>query len=46
LELVEPELIRAALKHCKGNRSAAAQRLGIHRETLREKMGRYGIKVE
>ena len=46
LELVEPELIRAALKHCKGNRSAAAQRLGIHRETLREKMGRYGIEVE
>ena len=46
LELVEPQLIRAALKHCRGNRSAAAQRLGIHRETLREKMSRYEIDVD
>ena len=37
-KLLESELIQSTLKHVNGNRSAAAQRLGIHRETLREKL--------
>lgn len=37
-EIVEAELIAAALQHTDGNRSAAAQLLGIHRETLRDKL--------
>jgi len=37
-EIVESELIAAAMKETNGNRSAAAQLLGIHRETLREKL--------
>ncbi len=40
----EPPLLRAALESCDGNRAAAAQRLGIHRATLREKLKRYGIE--
>jgi len=37
-QIVESELITAAMKQTNGNRSAAAQLLGIHRETLREKL--------
>lgn len=40
VEIVESELIAEALKLSGGNRSAAAKRLGIHRETLREKLAR------
>ncbi len=36
--IVEAELITAALEATNGNRSAAAQLLGIHRETLRDKL--------
>ena len=43
LGLVEPPLMRAALEQCRGNRAAAAQLLGIHRATLRQKLRRYGI---
>jgi two-component system nitrogen regulation response regulator GlnG len=43
LELVEPPVLRAALEHCRGNRAAAAQMLGIHRATLRQKLRKYGI---
>jgi two-component system nitrogen regulation response regulator GlnG len=43
LELVEPPLLRAVLEQCGGNRAAAAQRLGIHRATLRQKLRKYGI---
>ena len=39
-ELLESELIEAAIEHAQGNRTAAAQRLGIHRETLREKLSK------
>ena len=39
-KLLESELIQSTLKHVNGNRSAAAQRLGIHRETLREKLSK------
>lgn len=43
LELVEPPLLRVVLEHCKGNRAAAAQLLGIHRATLRQRLRGYGI---
>lgn len=38
IELVERELIKSALLSAEGNRSAAAKLLGIHRETMRQKM--------
>ncbi len=44
LELVEPPLLRAALEHSRHNRAAAAQLLGIHRATLRQKLRRHGIE--
>jgi two-component system nitrogen regulation response regulator GlnG len=44
LELVEPPLLRAVLEECRGNRAAAAQALGIHRATLRQKLRKYGIE--
>lgn len=37
-EIIEAELITAALEETDQNRSAAAKLLGIHRETLREKL--------
>jgi two-component system nitrogen regulation response regulator GlnG len=43
LELVEPPMLRAVLEQCRGNRAAAAQMLGIHRATLRQKLRKYGI---
>ena len=43
LDAVEPPLLRAVLRACDGNRAAAAQRLGIHRATLRQKLRRHGI---
>jgi two-component system nitrogen regulation response regulator GlnG len=43
LELVEPPLLRAVLEQCRGNRAAAAQMLGIHRATLRQKIRKYGL---
>jgi two-component system nitrogen regulation response regulator GlnG len=44
LESFEPPLLRAVLERCGGNRAAAAQVLGIHRATLREKLRRYNIE--
>ncbi len=44
LELAEPPLLQAALEECGGNRAAAAQILGIHRATLRQKLRKYGIE--
>jgi two-component system nitrogen regulation response regulator GlnG len=44
LEVVEPPVLRAALEQCRGNRAAAAQMLGIHRATLRQKLRKYGIE--
>jgi two-component system nitrogen regulation response regulator GlnG len=43
LELVEPPLLRVVLEQCRGNRAAAAQVLGIHRATLRQRLRRYGL---
>ena len=45
-EIVESELIATALKQTNGNRSAAAKLLGIHRETLREKLARMSRPAE
>lgn len=45
-EMVESELIAAALQHTQGNRSAAAQLLGIHRETLRDKLAKHSIDAD
>lgn len=43
LQLVEPPLLEAVLRHCGGNRAAAAHLLGLHRATLRQKMRRHGL---
>jgi two-component system nitrogen regulation response regulator GlnG len=43
LELTEPHLLRAVLGACLDNRARAAEVLGIHRATLRQKLTRYGI---
>lgn len=42
LSEAEPALLDAVLKSCRGNRTVAAKILGIHRETLREKLRRFG----
>jgi len=44
LELAEPPVLRTALEHCRHNRAAAAQMLGIHRATLRQKLRKYEIE--
>ncbi len=41
---VEPALFAAVLQKTNGNRAAAAEILGIHRGTLRERMQRYSKK--
>lgn len=43
LEQLEQRHIRAVLEACGGNRTQAAERLGIHRETLYNKIRRYGL---
>ena len=43
LQLVEPPLLAAVLDECEGNRAAAAQLLGLHRSTLRQKLRRHGL---
>ena len=37
----EPALLRVVLEHTGGNRAAAAQLLGMHRGTLRDRLKRY-----
>jgi two-component system C4-dicarboxylate transport response regulator DctD len=39
----EADLIRQALAECGGSVAAAAERLGIPRRTLAEKMARHGL---
>ncbi len=41
---IEPALFKAVLQQTQGNRAAAAELLGIHRGTLRERMNRYGLE--
>ncbi len=43
LELTEPHVLRAVLGVCLDNRARAAQVLGMHRATLRQKLKTYGI---
>ncbi|MGB7325054.1 MAG: sigma 54-interacting transcriptional regulator, partial [Rubripirellula sp.] len=43
LAVVEPALLEVVLNHTDGNRAAAAELLGIHRGTLRERLKRYGV---
>ena len=43
LELAEPPVLVAVMEHCRHNRAAAAEVLGIHRATLRQKLKKYGI---
>lgn len=40
---MERELIAKALRNCNGNLSAVAVQLGITRQTLYNKMKKYGI---
>ena len=43
LAQVEPPLLRVVLEHAGGNRSRAADMLGINRNTLRKKLQHYGL---
>ncbi len=43
LAAVEPSLLEVVLKHTGGNRAKAAEMLGIHRGTLRDRLRSYGI---
>ncbi|MEA2739767.1 MAG: hypothetical protein QOH05_3074 [Acetobacteraceae bacterium] len=42
---LEIALIRSALEACGGNRAQAAERLGIRRQLLYQKLARYGLEV-
>jgi DNA-binding NtrC family response regulator len=43
LEAVEQDLIRQALERARGNKSKAAELLGLTRHTLLYRMEKYGI---
>jgi DNA-binding NtrC family response regulator len=43
LEAIEKDIIVAVLRHCGGNVSEAARKLGIGREALRYRVNKYGI---
>jgi len=43
LAVVEPPLLAETLRHTGGNRAKAAELLGMHRGTLREKLRQYGM---
>ena len=41
---VEPPLLNAVLRYCKGNQSKAAEMLGMNRATLRKKLRLHDIQ--
>jgi len=43
LAAVEPALFDVVLRHTSGNRAKAAELLGVHRSTLRERLKTYGL---
>jgi DNA-binding NtrC family response regulator len=43
IEVLERSMIQRALDRSRGNQSAAAKLLGIHRNTLQRKMVEYGL---
>lgn len=46
LSAVEPGLLKAVLDHHAGNRAAAANTLGLHRSTLRQKTRKYQLEPD
>jgi len=46
LEELEADAIRQALRQTEGNKAQAARLLGIHRDTLMQKLRKYGIEKE
>jgi two-component system nitrogen regulation response regulator GlnG len=46
LQLVEPPMLEAVLRHCHGQQLASARLLGMHRTTLRKKLEQYGLLPE
>jgi DNA-binding NtrC family response regulator len=44
LEEAEKQLIIRTIKECRGNRTAAAKKIGISRRTLHRKLHRYGLE--
>jgi len=44
LARVEPPMLKSVLLREAGNKALAAQRIGIHRSTLRQKLRRYGLE--
>ncbi|MBO61467.1 MAG: hypothetical protein CMO63_05805 [Verrucomicrobiales bacterium] len=44
LEEAEKQLIIRTLQDCRGNRTAAAKKIGISRRTLHRKLHRYGLE--
>jgi two-component system response regulator HydG len=44
LEEIAKEAILATLEACRGNKSEAARKLGIHRKTLHNKVKEYGVE--
>ncbi len=44
LARVEPPMLRTVLHRQSGNKALAAQRIGIHRSTLRQKLKKYGLE--
>ncbi|HUP02779.1 MAG TPA: helix-turn-helix domain-containing protein [Bryobacteraceae bacterium] len=43
IEILEKRMIESALERRRGNQSAVAKCLGIHRNTLQRKMAEYGL---
>lgn len=44
LSVIEPVMLEFVLKHANGNRIKAAELLGVHRGTLRDRLRHYGIE--